>query len=64
MLGIRRNKNLIKLEGLEGYWYDKPDIQSKYTRRDDRLEKSYCHYGRMIKFGGKMANIKNENDRG
>ena len=58
-------KNLIKLEGVEGYWYEQPYILSKYKRRDERLEKiCYCHYGRMIRFGGKMAHIENENDTG
>ena len=61
----KNNKNLIKLEGVEGYWYEQPYILSKYKRRDDRLEKiCYCHYGRMIRFGGKMAHIENENDTG
>ena len=31
--------NLIKLEGVDGLWYEQPDILSKYKRRDDRLEK-------------------------
>ena len=44
--------------------YEQPDILSKYKRRDDILEKiCYCHYGKMIRSGGKMANIENENDR-
>jgi hypothetical protein len=26
------NKNLIKLEGVEGLWYEQPEILSKYKR--------------------------------
>ena len=61
----KENKNLIKLEGLEGDWYEQPDILGKYKRRDDRLEGiCYSHYGRMIRSGGKMANAENEHDKG
>ena len=60
----KENKNLIRLEGVEGYWYEQPDILSKYKRRDDRLEKiCYCHYGRMIRSGGKMAHIENDHQK-
>ena len=33
-----RSKNLIKLEGVEGLWYEQPDMMSKYKRRSDELE--------------------------
>ena len=50
--------NLIKLEGVDGLWYEQPDILSKYKRRDDRLEKiCYTQYGKMIRSGGK--NVEN-----
>ena len=29
------DKQLMKLEGVEGLWYEQPDILSKYKRRDD-----------------------------
>ena len=34
-----KDKNLLKIEGVEGLWYEQPDILSKYKRRDDQLEK-------------------------
>ena len=61
----KENKNLIKLEGVEGYWYEQPDILSKYKRRDDRLENiCYSHYGRMIRSGGKQTHMENVHDKG
>ena len=55
------DKNLLKLEGVEGLWYEQPDILSKYKRRDDRLEQiCYTHYGKMIRSGGKSSEVKNE----
>ena len=32
-------KNLIKIEGAEGSWYEQPDILSKYKPKDERIEK-------------------------
>ena len=34
----KENKNLIKVEGVEGLWYEQPDMLSKYKRRPDNLE--------------------------
>ena len=49
------NKFLCKLEGVEGLWYEQPDILSKYKRRDERLENMvFSHYGKMIRSGGKI----------
>ena len=31
-------KNLIKLDGVEGLWYEQPDMLSKYKRRPDDIE--------------------------
>ena len=54
------DKNLVKLEGVEGLWYEQPDILSKYKRRDDQLEKiCYTHYGKMIRSGGKLHDVQN-----
>ena len=48
------NKNLIKLEGLDGLWYEQPDMLSKFKRRHDELENiCYTHFGKMIRSGGK-----------
>ena len=59
----KESKNLVKLEGVEGQWYEQPDILSKYRRRSEKLEKiSYSHYGRMIRSGGKSADIENANN--
>ena len=56
-----QDKNLLKLEGVEGLWYEQPDILSKYKRRDDRLEgMCYTHYGKMIRSGGKSSEGQNE----
>ena len=53
------NKNLVKLEGVEGLWYEQPDILSKYKRRDEELENMcYSHYGKMIRSGGKLENTE------
>ena len=60
----KENKLLTKLEGVEGFWYEQPDILSKYQRRDDRLEKiSYSQYGKMIRTGGKMTD-DDSNEKG
>ena len=50
------NKNLIKLEGLDGLWYEQPDMLSKFKRRPDELENiCYTHFGKMIRSGGKSS---------
>ena len=59
------NTHLIKLEGVEGLWYEQPDILSKYTRRDDQLEKiCFSHYGKMIRSGGKREQIESTDNGG
>ena len=56
-------KNLIKLEGVEGLWYEQPDILSKYKRRDEELESMcYSHYGKMIRSGGKLDHTESNNN--
>ena len=32
----KNDPTLVKLEGIEGLWYEQPDILSKYKRRDDQ----------------------------
>ena len=60
-----KNALLLKLEGVEGLWYQQPDILSKYKRRDDRLERiPYSQYGKMIRSGGKLADNDNEEKGG
>ena len=50
---------MTKLDGVEGLWYEQPDILSKYKRRDERLERiCYTQYGKMIRTGGNL--LKNE----
>ena len=47
-------KSLIKLEGVEGLWYEQPDMLSKYKRRPDTLERIVSsHFAKMIRTGGK-----------
>ena len=36
--GRKWKKNLIKLDGVEGLWYEQPDMLSKYKRRPDDIE--------------------------
>ena len=59
------NINLVKLEGVEGLWYEQPDMLSKYKRRPDTLE-NICstHFAKMIRTGGKMAQEKNLKETG
>ena len=60
--GEAEDKNLVKLEGVEGLWYEQPDILSKYKRRDDQLEEMcYSHYGKMIRTGGKLEDTESRN---
>ena len=57
----KEDKNLVRLEEVEGLWFEQPDILSKYKRRDDRLEKiCYSHYGKMIRSGGKLPDVQND----
>ena len=56
----KNDHTLVKLEGIEGLWYEQPDILSKYKRRDDQLENiCYSQYGKMIRSGGKMSETYN-----
>ena len=53
-----KQKNLIKLVGVEGLWYEQPDMLSKYKRRPDEIEEMCSsHFGKMITFGGKEASF-------
>ena len=48
----KKNKSLVKLDGLEGLWYEQPDMLSKYKRQPDELEKcslSFNPYPVIIK---------------
>ena len=61
----KESKHLFKFEGVEGLWYEQPDILSKYKRRDEVLEKmSFSHYGKMIRSGGKMGETENKHNGG
>ena len=54
-----KNHTNIKLDGVNGLWYEQPDMLSKYKRRPDELEGiCYTHFGKMIRSGGKMINLK------
>ena len=53
------HKSLVKLDGVDGLWYEQPDFLSKYKRRSDELEKmGYIHFGKMMRSGGNMSNLK------
>ena len=53
------HKSLLKLDGVEGLWYEQPDFLSKYKRRSDELERmGYLHFGKMMRSGGKMSSFK------
>ena len=44
---------LVKLEGVDGLWYEQPDMLSKYKRRPDKLEQiCSSHFARMTKTNG------------
>ena len=61
----KENVNLVKLEGVDGLWYEQPDILSKYKRRPDTLERMcYTHFGKMIKSGGKRDSSGNSDENG
>ena len=43
------SKNLVKLDKVDGLWYEQPDILSKYKRRPEELEHMrYTHFGKMF----------------
>ena len=55
------NSSLVKLEGVDGLWYEQPDMLSKYKRRPDTLEKiASSHFAKMVRTGGK---IKSDQDK-
>ena len=59
------NKNLIKLEGVEGLWYEQPDMLSKYKRRPNLLEQiCSTHFSKMTRSGGKIKSVKDLNVTG
>ena len=59
----KKNKNLIKLEGVEGLWYEQPDIMSKYKRRSEDLEEMRAsHFAKMMASGGKFSKTNYENE--
>ena len=48
-----KNPNLVKLDGVEGMWYEQADFLSKYKRRPDKLEHvCYAQFGKMYRTGG------------
>ena len=50
------SKNLVKLDKVEGLWYEQPDILSKYKRRPEELEQMrFTHFGKMFASGGKTG---------
>ena len=52
------DKNLIKLEGVEGLWYEQPDMLSKYKRRPNSLEQiCSTHFAKMARSGGKLLSV-------
>ena len=59
------NKSLIKLEGVEGLWYEQPDMLSKYKRRPDTLERIVqSHFAKMIRTGGKFNSTDGSKENG
>ena len=57
--GDKDHANLIRLDGVEGLWYEQPDFLSKYKRRPDEIERiGYIHFGKMMRTGGRMSNLK------
>ena len=62
---VKENKGLVKLDGLEGLWYEQPDMLSKYKRRPDSLEKIVSsHYAKIIRTGGKGRLNGNSKEKG
>ena len=35
----KENANLVKIDGVDGLWYEQPDMLSKYKRRPETLER-------------------------
>ena len=61
----KENSNLVKIEGVDGLWYEQPDMLSKYKRRPDTVEKlCSTHFAKMIRTGGKIKSDKNLTDIG
>ena len=61
----KKNKSLVKLDGLEGLWYEQPDMLSKYKRRPDELEDiRSVHFAKMMKSGGKAKLDKHTEHEG
>ena len=59
------NENLIKLEGVEGLWYEQPDMLSKYKRRPNSLEQiCSTHFAKMARSGGKVKFVRDVNGIG
>ena len=61
------SKNLIKLDKIEGLWYEQPDILSKYKRRPEEIEQMrYTQFGKMFASGGntRQTEIPEEDDEG
>ena len=59
------SSNLIKLEGVDGLWYEQPDMLSKYKRRPETLEKlSSSHFAKMIRTGGKLKSDEDSKETG
>ena len=55
----------VKLDNREGYWYEQPDLWSKYLRRPSQLEEMcFAQFAKMYK-GSTNQNIEdNEDDEG
>ena len=61
----KAKKHLIKIDGVEGLWYEQPDMLSKYKRRPDALERiCYTHFGKMIKSSGGLNSNEDSNEKG
>ena len=57
------NPNLVTLDGIDGKWFEQPDMLSKYKRRPDSLEDMcYCQFGKMYRSGGKFGNDGEEKE--
>ena len=52
----QESTKLVKLDNMDGLWYEQPDILSKYKRRPEELElMRYTHFGKMFASGGKAG---------
>ena len=56
----------VKLDNREGYWYERPDLWSKYLRRPQELdEMCYAQFARMFKSRASLkCDEDNDNDVG